>query len=81
MIVKVCWEKTGVGSKNGLYHTYEVSHYLVEIISWSGAIDTSTPRKIRLVLDDNKHNLLLSGGDIAFVMNNTGKTIEVIRTN
>ena len=69
MVIRVDW--VNVGHK--LYHVYEASDYFVEP-------SDSTESQVRLVLDNGKHDMLLSGGDVAWIMNNDGKTIDTIRT-
>jgi len=84
MIVKVEWSKPNSDGFK-MYHTYECSEYFVEITGWSGSCGPgmkteSQPSNVRLMLDCNKHDICLSGGDVAYIMNNEGKTIDIVRT-
>jgi len=64
-----------------MYHVYQCSDYFVEITGFSGSSNgPSGPSNVRLMLDGDKHDIALSGGDEAFIMNDTGKTIDIIRT-
>ena len=74
MIVRVQWypRPSPLGEiPPKLSHVYQCSEYFLEEIGTSNA---------RLILDVNKHDLFLSNGDEAFIMNDQGKTIYVVRT-
>ena len=73
MIVKVAWGKRTLDAPE-MYHVYQCSEYFVE------EAKDCAPTQIRLMLDANKHDISLSNGDAAFIMNDVGKTIDVIRT-
>ena len=80
MIVRVNWNSPN-SDGHQMYHTYEASQYLVEYLGFSGSSNgPSGPCRVRLILDGDKHDIALSGGDTAYIMNNEGKTIDVIRT-
>jgi hypothetical protein len=73
MIVRIEWAKP---NENGgrMYTVYEAHEYFVERRL------QETPEVIRIMLDVTKHDLCLSAGDAAYIMNNDGKTIDVIKT-
>lgn len=73
MIVRVDWAKL---NENGgaMSHVYEAHEYFVERRM------RETPEVVRLILDCDRHDLCLSGGDQVYIMNNEGKTIDIIRT-
>lgn len=80
MIVKVDWAKPNSDGFK-MYHVWECSEYFVEVTGYKGdSINGSSPSNIRLMLDCDKHDIVLNGGDTAYVMNDSGKTIEVVRT-
>jgi hypothetical protein len=84
MFIKVEWQKPNEDGHT-MYNVWEASEYFVEFLGWSGSggINVPTvsgPSQVRLMLDSSKHDIILSNGDTAFVMNDTGKTIDIIRT-
>ena len=77
MFVKVKWGNQSPAS----YKVWECQEYFVEITGWSGSSKgDSTPSSMRLMLDNGKHDIQVSEGDEVFIMNNEGRTIDVIRT-
>lgn len=85
MFIRVQWAKPN-SDGHQMYHVYEAKEYFVEYLAWSGETPSKKdgkneqPNQIRLMLDGSKHDILLSDGDLAYVMNENGKTIESIRT-
>ena len=80
MIVKILWAQPNHDGYK-MYHMYECAEYFVEETGYSGSSGgPSGLSSARLMLDGDKHDICLGHGDVAYVMNNSGKTIEVIRT-
>jgi len=80
MIIRVNWAvpvtTPGEIPTLKMYHTYQASEYFVEFnLNPNGTTDS-----IRLMLDGDKHDISLSGDDVAYIMNDEGKTIDSIRT-
>lgn len=92
MIVRVNWnqwkkdacENPGPNAVREMYHVYQCDNYMVEITGYSGSSDGPCgPSQLMLHLDgrtEGAHMLAMSGGDEAFIMNDNGKTIDIIRT-
>lgn len=87
MIVRVNWHTQDFSSPSPVaqaYHIWECGDLRIEIQGFTGSSNaghsSSGPSKVTLNLDDGKHTISISGGDEAFIMNNEGKTIDVIRT-
>lgn len=91
MIVRVNWNqwKKDAACSNppsvvDMYHVYQCDNYMVEITGYSGSSDGNNgPSNINLFLDgrtSESHHLVMSRGDTAFIMNDEGKTIDIIRT-
>ena len=90
MIARVNWVawKKNPSSGDGpvdMYHVYQCDNYMVETLGYSGSSGgDSGPSKINLFLNHGfatgSHELVLSSGDMAYIMNDEGKTIDVIRT-
>jgi hypothetical protein len=71
MIIKVVWTQLNeAGGK--MYHMYSAQEY---------AVDHTADDEVNLYLDNGKHHILIGPGDVAYAMNDNGKTIEVILTN
>lgn len=72
MLVRVVWAKTtDNGSKT--YQVLSCDEYQV--------VDIKVPPYCKyLKLDDGDKELRLVAGDTAFIMNNEGKTIDIVRT-
>lgn len=72
MIIRVDWIQP---NENGyrMYHMYDADHYFVEYLE---------PSHVRLMIDydGQNHDILLANGDKAYVMNNEGKTVDVINS-
>jgi hypothetical protein len=80
MIVKVAWAQPN-SEGHQMYHVYQASEYLVEFLGWSGSSGgPSGPSQARLMIDGDAHEIYLSHGDTAYIMNDEGKTIDVVRT-
>ena len=80
MIVRVNWAQPN-SDGHQMYHVYQATEYFVETTGWSGSLNgPSGPSNVRLMLDGDKHDICLSNGDTAFVMNDDGKTVDVVRT-
>jgi hypothetical protein len=80
MIVRIDWNKPN-SDGHKMYHVYQASEYFVEELGYSGSgLGPSGVSSLRLMLDGDKHDICLCHGDTAFVMNDLGKTIDVIRT-
>ena len=75
MLVRVNWAQPN-SDGNSTYHTYEARDYYVE------KFEKETPTRFRVVLNVDKeaHELFLGRGDAAYIMNDQGKTIDVVRT-
>jgi hypothetical protein len=92
MIVRVNWQawKNNPVEANpkgpaDMYHVYQCTNYLVEIMGYSGSsLEEGGPSRVNLFLnpgtDGGSNEILLSNGDTAYIMNDAGKTIDVIRT-
>lgn len=67
-----------------MYHVYQCDNYMVETLGYNGSSNgDSGPSRINLFLNgrtEGAHQLALSNGDEAFIMNDAGKTIDIIRT-
>lgn len=80
MIVRIHWAQPN-SDGHKMFHIYECKEYFVEELAYSGSSNgPSGPSQIRLMLDCQEHDICLSNGDVAYVMNNEGKTIDSIRT-
>ena len=85
MIIKVDWfpVSNAVGTlPPRMSHTYEADDYFAE---WRWSENAKVKKQypiLRLVINRGQetHELCLSKGDTAFVMNDSGKTIEIHRT-
>jgi len=71
MTIKIVWGQLGFP----LYHVYTADQYLVESLRDDNGAATGN---MRLLIDSDKHDILLSGKDRAYVMNDRGSTIDVI---
>lgn len=86
MIIKVewrAWKKNPCSSDSpaDMHNVYQCEEYGAEIMGWTGSSkDASYPSKVILNLDNGVKQIQLSGGDVAWIMNDSGKTIDTIYT-
>lgn len=77
MIVRINWK--AMEGSNG-YHVHECKDYLVETLAWKeSSKDKGEASQVFLLLD-GVQDISLSNGDIAYIMNDDGKTIDTIKT-
>ena len=81
MIIRVNWA-TPNSNVESMYHVYSANEYFVEYFRPAPPEGSDQLQKcqVRLMIDGEKHDVLLSCGDTAYIMNDSGKTVEVIRT-
>lgn len=83
MIVRVNWAQPN-SDGHSMYHVYEAAEYFVEWMDKRVGFGPSEEQKpithARLMLDGDKHDIYLSNGDTAYIMNSEGKTVDIIRT-
>jgi hypothetical protein len=77
MIVRVDWAQPN-SDGNKMYNVYEATEYFVEGLTPKDC-HPSAPIT-RLMLDIDRRDIILNNGDVVYVMNDNGKTIDVIRT-
>lgn len=77
MMLKIMWggDKAypQTTSSLGSYHVWQMDEYFVEPVC------NVNPPQLRILLDISKHDILMQTGDIAYIMNDNGKTVETIR--
>ena len=71
LTIKIVWSAPNFP----LYHVYSANHYMVESLRDDNGLATGN---IRLLVDGDKYDILLSGRDRGYVMNDQGSTIDVI---
>lgn len=71
MMLKIEWATRPIGSRS--YHVWQMDEYFVE------DVQNTSPSQVRVILDSSRHDILMTAGDIAYVMNDDGKTVEIIR--
>ena len=77
LTIKVNWGLNSEG--HPFYSVFTADKYTVDVLGWSGdSKNGSKPSQVRLLLDDDKHDILLGLGTKTYVMNPHGSTIDTI---
>lgn len=78
MFIRVIWAMPTHDGHN-MYHMYEATEYLVCPYTDDASYGPNGPIVYtQITLDHGSHDIRLGGGDKAYVMNNDGKTIDII---
>lgn len=83
MIVRINWAepKDMTPTYHPTYSVWQCQKYFVQITGWSGgSIEPSRPSSAMIYLDEGTHEIGIGPGDVAYFMNDEGKTFDTLRT-